>query len=244
MLKSQLKIHDLQIAYVHLGQDKDPRQTRLFLHGYALRLDAFEKLLHVLSADYPVIALDLPGFGNSQDPLFWGYEAYASFVNDFLDAMNLSKIHLLGQSMGGGIALATAALYPEKVSSVAIMNSAGIPMRNGQPSVIGRLQELWAQGFDRRILQAFGINALKHLKNLVNSLSVPVKHDIRYLLPKIEAPCLLAWGDCDKMLPLAYAYEMAALIPKSKVAVVSGGFHEWGLIQPEIFCSLIKQSGL
>ena len=243
-MKSQLKIKNLQIAYVHLGKGKDPRQTRLFMHGYALRLDAFEKLLKVLSEDYPVIALDLPGFGDSEDPVFWGYEAYAAFVASFIDALKIPKIHLMGQSMGGGIALATAALFPEKVYSVAIMNSAGIPMRDGQPSVIDRLHELWAQGFDRHIIQAFVMNTAKHLKNLALSLSVPVKHDIRYLLPRIQAPCLLAWGDCDKMLPLSYAYEMAALLPKSKVAVVSGGFHEWGLIQPEIFCSLIKQSGL
>ena len=240
-MKSQLKIKDIDVSYVHLGRDKDPKQTRLFLHGWCLRLQAFEKLLKVLSVDYPVIAIDLPGFGNSQEPYFWGYEAYADFVNNFLETLKIPQVHIMGQSMGGGIALTTAALFPDKISSVAIMNSAGIPMRNGQPSIIDRVHELWAQGFNRHILQAFIINSVKHPKNLVRSLNVPIKHDIRPLLPKIKAPCLLAWGDCDKMLPISYAYEMAALIPKAKVATVSGGFHEWGLIQPEIFCSLVKQ---
>lgn len=241
MLKSQLKIRNFEIAYVHLGQDKDPTQTRLFIHGWGLRLEALNKLLKVLSKDYPVIALDVPGFGDSDDPYFWGYEAHAQFISDLLDALKLEKVHLMGQSMGGGIALATAALFPDKVSSVALMNSAGIPMKNGQPSIINRIQELWAQGFDRHILGAFVINGARHLKSLARSVSVPVKHDIRPLLPRIKAPVLLTWGDCDKMLPIAYAYEMAALIPRAKVATVTGGFHEWGLIQPEIFCSLAKQ---
>ncbi len=240
-MKSQLKIRNLEIAYVYLRQDKDPSQTRLFLHGWGLRIEAFEKLLVALSADYPVIAIDLPGFGQSSEPYFWGYEAYAQFVSDFLEALKLPKVHLVGQSMGGGIALATAALFPDKVSSVALMNSAGIPMRDGQPSAINRLQELWAQGFDRHIWQAFVVNGAKHFKSLTRSVSVPVKHDIRPLLPKIRAPVLLAWGDCDKMLPIQFAYEMAALIPKAKVATISGGYHEWGLVQPEIFCSLAKQ---
>lgn len=240
-MKSQLKIRGLEIAYAHLGQDKDPAQTRLFIHGWGLRLEAFDKLLETLSKDYPVIALDLPGFGKSTDPYFWGYEAYAQFIAEFTDALGFSKIHLMGQSMGGGIALATAALFPERVHSVVLMNSAGIPMRNGQPSTINRIQELWAQGFNRPILQAFAVNAAKHSKSLARSVSVPVKHDIRPLLPRIKAPVLLAWGDCDKMLPIAYAYEMAALIPKAQVATVSGGFHEWGLVQPEIFCSLARQ---
>lgn len=241
MLKSQLKIRNLEIAYVHLGRDKDPAQTRLFLHGWALHIDALKRLLQTLSADYPVIAVDLPGFGGSKAPYFWGYEAYAQFVAEFLETLELPQVHLMGQSMGGGIALATAALFPNKVSSVALMNSAGIPMREGQPSIIDRIQELWAQGFDRPILKAFVVNGTKHLKSLRRSLSVPVKHDIRPLLPKIQAPVLLAWGDCDKMLPIQFAYEMATLIPRAKVATVSGGFHEWGLIQPEIFCSLAKQ---
>lgn len=239
-MKNRMKIRDLEVAYVHLGKDKDLSQTRVFLHGYGLRIEAFEKLLKILAEDYPVIAIDLPGFGQSQDPYFWGYEAYAQFVAEFLDALKLPKVHMMGQSMGGGIALTTAALFPEKVSSVVIMNSAGIPMRNGQPSMIGRFQELWAQGFDRHILSAFIVNT-KHLKTLIRSLAVPTKHDIRPLLPKIKAPVLLAWGDCDKMLPINYAHEMAALIPKAKVATVSGGYHEWGLVQPEIFCSLAKQ---
>lgn len=244
MLKSQLKIRNLQVSYVHLGKEKDPWQTRLFLHGYGLRIEASEKLLKTLAADYPVIALDLPGFGNSQDPYFWGYEAYATFIDQFLENLQIPQVHLMGQSMGGGIALATAALFPNRVLSIAVMNSAGIPMKEGQPSFIDRIRELWAQGLDRPILEAFAVNALGHLKSLGRLLNVPVKHDIRYLLPQIQAPCLLAWGDCDKMLPTAYAYEMASLIPKAKVAIISGGFHEWGLVQPEIFCSLIKQSGL
>ncbi|MEI6806452.1 MAG: alpha/beta hydrolase [Myxococcaceae bacterium] len=241
MLKNQLKVRDLKIAYVHLGADKDPAQTRLFIHGWGLRMEAFDKLLETLSADYPVLALDLPGFGDSTEPYFWGYEAYAQFISEFLDALGISQIHIMGQSMGGGIALTTAALFPERVRSVVIMNSAGIPMRDGQPSIINRIQELWAQGFDRHILDSFLFNGLRHIKSLARSVSVPVKHDIRSLLPRIQAPVLLAWGDCDKMLPIQFAYEMAALIPKAKVAPISGGFHEWGLIQPEIFCSLAKQ---
>lgn len=241
MLKSQLKIRDLEIAYVHLSRDKDPTQTRVFIHGWGLRIEAFDNLLETLSTDYPVIALDLPGFGDSTEPYFWGYEAYAQFMSEFLDALKLPTVHLMGQSMGGGIALTTAALFPDRVSSVVIMNSAGIPMRDGQPSLINRMQELMAQGFDHHILHSFFINGAKHLKSLARSVSVPVKHDIRSLLPRIKAPVLLAWGDCDKMLPIEFAYEMAALIPRAKVAPVSGGFHEWGLVQPEIFCSLAKQ---
>lgn len=241
MLKDQLKVQDLSVSYVHLGKEHEPSETRLFLHGWALRSESFQGLLKALSVDYPVLALDLPGFGDSEEPFFWGYEAYAQFVKDFLAKLGLSPVHLMGQSMGGGIALTAAALFPEAVQSVVVMNSAGIPMRDGQPSVVDRFGELWQQGFDRHILDAFAVNTLKHARSLGRSVSVPVKHDIRPLLPRIKAPVLLAWGDCDKMFPIDYAYEMANLIPNAKVAVVNGGFHEWGLVQPDIFCSLAKQ---
>lgn len=241
LLNHPLKVNGLQVSYFYEGRDKNPQETRLFLHGWALTSHSFEKLIEALGQDYPILALDLPGFGNSSDPYFWGYEAYAQFVSDFLDTLQIPSAHLMGQSMGGGIALATAALFPEKVKSIVVMNSAGIPMREGQPSIADRIQELWAQQFDRRILKAFAVNTVKHFKSLTRSVHVPVKHDLRALMKHIQAPCLLAWGDCDKMLPLTYAYEMAALIPNAQVAPVSGGYHEWGLVQPEIFCSLAKQ---
>lgn len=240
-MKSQLKVKDLNISYLQAGQDKDLAETRVFLHGWALTSHSFEKLITVLSKDYPIIVPDLPGFGGSSEPYFWGYEAYAQFVSDFLDALHLPKVHLMGQSMGGGVALSTAALFPEKVQSVVVMNSAGIPMRKGQPSAPDRLKELWAQGFDSHILKAFVVNFAKHPRSLLRSVSVPTKHDIRPLLPRIQAPCLLTWGDCDHMLPIEYAHEMASLIPHAQVAPVTGGYHEWGLLQPEIFCSLAKQ---
>ncbi|MES2504316.1 MAG: alpha/beta hydrolase [Myxococcota bacterium] len=241
MLKHQLKVNGFKVSYYYEGRDKDPSEMRLFLHGWGLSGKSFKHLIHGLAQDYPVIAIDLPGFGDSHGSHFWGFEAYAQFVVDFMDALKIPSAHMMGQSMGGGISLATAALFPERIKSVVVMNSAGIPMRNGQPSIRDRVHELWAQGFDRRILIAFAMNSAKNLKGLIRSVKVPVRHDLRRLLPLIKVPVLLAWGDCDKMLPFVYAEEMAALIPGAKIAPVSGGFHEWGLVQPEIFVSLAKQ---
>src|ERR1700730_592707 len=98
LLKNRMKVRDLEVAYVHLGKDKDPTETRVFLHGWGLRIEAFEKLLCILAVDYPVIAIDLPGFGESEEPYFWGYEAYAQFVAEFLDALKLPQVHIMGQS--------------------------------------------------------------------------------------------------------------------------------------------------
>lgn len=240
MLSHRLKVNGQEVSYVYEGQEHDPHETRVFLHGFGLRKEAFKKLIHHMAGEYPVIALDLPGHGQSHKHHFWGYEAYAQFVVNFLDELHISSAHLMGQSMGGGIALAVAALYPDRVKSVVVMNSAGIPMRKGVPSVRERFLELWAQGFEPKIWSAFLLNALRHGAGLSRQVSVPVKHDLRALLPRIGAPVLLAWGDQDHMLPLEYAYEMASFIQKAKVAPVTGGFHEWGLVQPEIFVSLVK----
>ncbi len=240
MLNHRLKVNGHWVSYVHEGQEHDPRETRLFLHGFGLRKEAFKKLVHELAKEYPVIALDLPGHGKSHKHHFWGYEAYAQFVADFLDALNIQSVHLMGQSMGGGIALTTAALFPERVKSVVVMNSSGVPMRSGHPSIAERFRELWVQGFEPKIWSAFITNALQHGSSLGRQVSVPIKHDLRTLLPRIQAPVLLAWGDQDHMFPLEFAHEMASLIKKSKVATVTGGYHEWGLVQPEIFVSLAK----
>lgn len=240
-MNRQLNVKGYKIHYLHAGKQHNVKETRVFLHGWALRGRAFEKLVKALGEDYQVIAPDLPGFGKSDIPYFWGFEAYAQFICDFLDELGLEKVHLMGQSMGGGIALATAALHPERIQSVMAMNSAGVPMTKGRPSLLKRFKEIWAQGYNHHLTTALLSNLFKRPRKLLRLAKVPMKHDLRPLLPRIKAPVLLAWGDLDHMYPVEFAQEMAKLIPNARVEIIHGGHHEWGLIWPEIYRKLEKE---
>ena len=81
-----------------------------------------------MATQHCVIALDLLGCGLSDKPLDASYdmESQARFVFDFMDAMGLSSVNLVGNSMGGRIAMECAAMHPERVNSLVLSAPAGV----------------------------------------------------------------------------------------------------------------------
>ena len=72
-------------------------------------------------------AIDLPGHGGSSKDVSDGsIDFFVSVINDFMEKVDLEKAHLIGHSMGGAISLAFAIKYPNKVSSLSLIGSAGL----------------------------------------------------------------------------------------------------------------------
>jgi pimeloyl-ACP methyl ester carboxylesterase len=85
----------------------------------------------------------------------------------------------------------------------------------------------------------FSHNLLFNTGNVIQGLLISLYEDISYLLPKVQAPCLLLWSGKDLTTPLSNAEKIAQIIPNSKLIVVEEGLHEWGLWYPEKFTSFI-----
>lgn len=99
----------------------------LFLHGFGGDLGNWLFNLDAVAEVAPVIALDLPGHGQSDVKLPGSsIEALADFVQHFLDALGVERVHLVGHSMGGAIAARLAQSAPQRVASVTLVNSAGL----------------------------------------------------------------------------------------------------------------------
>jgi pimeloyl-ACP methyl ester carboxylesterase len=94
----------------------------------------WEKQIDFLSQFYRVYALDLIGHGFSDRPKIpYTSEVYIYFLNDFMDGVGIEKAILIGNSMGGGIAWAMAALFPERVERLVLINC--VP-----PDVLGQVR--------------------------------------------------------------------------------------------------------
>jgi pimeloyl-ACP methyl ester carboxylesterase len=120
---SEVLVDGLRTRY-RVDGDGDPV---VLLHGIA-RTHADWSAQHDLLADrYAVHSVDLAGFGGS-DPLPGRYslQALAEFVEHFLDALGVDRpVHLVGNSLGGAIAMQVSVRAPERVRSLALVNSAG-----------------------------------------------------------------------------------------------------------------------
>lgn len=242
----RVNVRDCSIFYTQGGTASDAAPI-LFLHGWGISAEPYHEILQRLAQHHGLIAPDLPGFARSSYPnLIPDYDSYAKFLIAFLDVLHLQQVHLIGHSLGGGIALTLAALVPDRVKSLILLDSTGNPCISIPEVVPRRAVEMTAQFFLPHlklklidIPQIFSYNLLCNTGNVIQALLLSLQADLKHLLPRVQAPCLLLWSQEDLTTPLTAAQEMAAKIPDSQLMTVEEGFHEWALWYPEKLVSIV-----
>ncbi len=98
----------------------------LCVHGLGGTKASFLPTVAALADRYRVLALDLPGFGDSDKPLRAAYDApyFADCVIALLDKLGIGSAHLIGNSMGGRVAIEFALLHPERIGKAALLSPA------------------------------------------------------------------------------------------------------------------------
>ncbi|MGD0452696.1 MAG: alpha/beta fold hydrolase [Solirubrobacteraceae bacterium] len=106
------------------------------IHGLGATKGSFLPTVAALSGRFRVIALDLPGFGDSDKPIGASYDArfFAGAVVGLLDALELGRAHLIGNSLGGRVALEVGLQHPDRVERLALLC----------PSLAWRRERPWA----------------------------------------------------------------------------------------------------
>jgi 4,5:9,10-diseco-3-hydroxy-5,9,17-trioxoandrosta-1(10),2-diene-4-oate hydrolase len=98
----------------------------ILIHGLGASADIWMHNIHALSRNYRLYVPDLMGFGRSDIPgASFSPTDYIHFLDDFLNALNIERAVLIGQSLGGGIALQYTIRFPEKVSTLVLVDNAG-----------------------------------------------------------------------------------------------------------------------
>lgn len=114
-----IQIEGNTIFYVVKGEGK----PLLLIHGYGAGSWVWEKQIDVLFRNYKVYALDIIGYGYSDRPrIEYTPETYIHFLRDFMDGLEIERATLIGNSMGGGIAWAMAALFPKRVEKLILID--------------------------------------------------------------------------------------------------------------------------
>src|SRR6478735_938029 len=120
-----LRIHDVRlpgrrVSTLTMGDGPDV----LLIHGLgATKSSFFDTAAALTRSGYRVHALDLPGFGSSSKPLAGPYSArwFADSVVDVMDALGIESAHLVGNSMGGRVAIEVGLRAPTRVKAVALL---------------------------------------------------------------------------------------------------------------------------
>lgn len=135
----------------------------VLIHGFLVSHAVWADVLPALTARHRVVALDLPGHGDSArpDPAVCPYDAtyLSEKVSQFLKALGIDRAAVLGHSMGGQVASHLASRHPEQVSRLILVNAQGLP----QPlPLLGRLvllpvlgKILFMKGYTRAVVKAY-----------------------------------------------------------------------------------------
>ena len=221
------------------------------LHGWGGRIESMTPVIDCLSSSFRVIALDLPGFGESPLPTgAWGTADYASFVRDVLAERAVTRAHFVGHSYGAKTSLYLAATVPALVDKLVLQGSSGL---RTPPSFQARLK----RGVSKtaRFIGRAGVPGervrdavYKRIQSqdyrdageLRPILVKVVNEDLAPLLPRVQASTLLVWGSEDDAVPLQHAHTMEQQIPDAGLVVFEGAGHFAYLDEPDRFCVVVR----
>ncbi len=223
----------------------------VLLHGLFGALSNFMDLIEHFKKQNRVLVPMLPLF--ELDLLHTSVGGLQKFVNKFLEAKNLTGVHLLGNSLGGHVALVHVLKHPERIKSVILTGSSGLfengmgdtyPKR-GDYEYIKRKTELTfynpATATKELVDEVYDIvNQRAKVIKIIALAKSAIRNNLGEELNRIQQPTLLIWGNNDTITPPFVAREFNRLIPGSELHFIDECGHAPMMEQPQQFNELLS----
>ncbi|MCL2339310.1 MAG: alpha/beta fold hydrolase [Actinomycetia bacterium] len=242
----------------------------LLIHGSGPGVSAWanwQKILPTLSAQRRVLAPDMVGFGYSDRPagLTYNMEVWTQQVIDFLDALQLDQVDLVGNSFGGALALSLAIEHPQRIRKLVLMGSMGVNFTlqpdDGLDAVWGYTPSLENM---RKLIKLFAWNPqLQNDENLARMryegslqpgfqesfgsmfpaprqrwVAAMAKHEAQ--IPDIQQPTLVICGREDRVIPMETSLKIFSLIANAQLHIFGHCGHWTQIEQTDRFVQLVE----
>ena len=219
------------IRYYEAGQGP----VVILLHGLGAVKEVWMPSVAALAPKYHVYAIDQIGFGHSDKPLLdYKIATFVDFLQGFMLAQGIGKATLVGNSLGGWIALDFTAQHPAMVDKLVLVDSAGLPWMNPSATVDLNASSLAAtrtlleslfydkkmvtDGFVRQVFtDRMRNNDSYTIQRTMAGFATPQFDDMK--LGSIHAPTLVVWGRQDELIPLASGEKLHDGISGAKLVV-------------------------
>ncbi len=212
----------------------------VLVHGIGMGRIVYSETAEMLAGRGRVLAVDLPGFGDSPEPgsaatLTETAEVVAQFIRD----ESPRRVVLVGHSMGTQIVAEVAARHPELVDAlVLIAPTVNRHERTAHQQALRMIQDLAGEG-PKVLFTGLWAYAKTSPMWFINKLRFMLDHRIEDLCPEIEAPTLVLRGETDRVCPRDWVSEVASALPHGTMDEIPGRGHEAMIKSPEPAGSLI-----
>jgi len=248
--------NNARIVYEMAGQG----EPVVLIHGFTLDMSMWDDQMSALTPHFTVIRYDARGFGQSSTPL----EQYTHHddLNALLDVLEIPSAHIIGLSMGGGIALRFACIYPQRVRSLVLVDSTlpGHPMAE---ETAARMGDAYAAAREHGLDAARAtwlahplFEAARERPDLAPRLATIVdrysgwhwlNHEpaseldppVTTRLHQFTTPTLVVVGERDIPDFHAFARRLAADIPGGELAIIPNAGHMTNMEAPDSFNEVV-----
>lgn len=238
-----------KFKYIETGGSGDPL---ILLHGLFGALSNFSAIIDCFSPSYNVIVPILPIFELPIRKV--SLTGLVDHVSDFVTYKHFDNVHLLGNSLGGHIALLYVLAYPEKVRSIILTGSSGL-FENSLGSTFPKRGDY---GFIKNKAEAIFHNPEVASKELVDEVydivndrnkairviataKSAVRHNLGDKLHQIKTPTLLVWGSEDSVTPPFVGEKFHELIESSQLEFVQECGHAPMMERPLVFNHILEK---
>jgi pimeloyl-ACP methyl ester carboxylesterase len=231
-----------KFKYVEEGEG----EPLILLHGLFGALSNFEPLIEHFRHTHKVVVPMLPLF--DLDILHTSVGGLSKYLQKFIESKGYNNVHLLGNSLGGHVALVYVLKHPERIKSLILTGSSGL-FENGMGDTYPRRgdydyikKKTEVTFYDPKtatkelVDEVFEItrNRLKVIKIIALAKSA-IRHNLGEELNNVKQPTLLIWGNNDTITPPFVAREFHRLIPNSELHFIDKCGHAPMMEQPEEF---------
>lgn len=219
------------------------------LHGAAADNTSWTRFVKHLGSTVRLVIPDLPGHGASVADigLCYSIAAQAARLRELISALGIERVHLIGNSMGGTIAIHVASTSPELVASLVLIDAAGFEARASwlrqhvaHTGIHPMIEVRDASGY--RAMMRIGMAAQPFIPGIILSalarnfirrsdinrkIAKDIEHDLNQTksLPNIVAPVLIVWGAEDKVEQVDNAQYLHERLANSRQFVMDGIGH-------------------
>jgi len=227
-------------------------EVMLLLHGLMGTLSNFEHIMNHFANTHRVIAPMLPIMETPIKQL--SLDSLVDYIEEFVNSYQLDGIHIMGNSLGGHLALLYVLRCQEKIKSITLTGSSGL-FENSMGSTFPKRQNY--EFMKRKVQEPFYDPAIatkeivdgvfemvndrnKALRIVVTAKSA-IRHNLSDKLHEVKVPALLVWGKQDRITPPFVGEEFDKLLPNSELVLIDKCGHAPMMEVPDQFNTAYEQ---